>query len=130
MKEKIKKRPYLRPVLYSSTIGTAVFALGLLFGYLRNQIVVQETQVQTREVLEIIAQNMQYVIREVNSVALLLSQTVAEDGIVSNFEEVSAELLEKYSTINVLEIIDDGVVTHVYPGEIIVRIGLLGPIIL
>gem|GEM_PF-3823731 len=117
VKDNIERRAYLRPVLYSSLIGMAVFALGLLFGYLRNQVVEKEVQAETREVLETIAQNMQYVIREINSVALLLAQTVDEDGTVSEFEETSAALLEKYSTVSVLEIIDDGVVTHVYPGE-------------
>lgn len=58
VKDNIERRAYLRPVLYSSLIGMAVFALGLLFGYLRNQVVEKEVQAETREVLETIAQNM------------------------------------------------------------------------
>ena len=65
---------------------------------------IKSQEAETRIVLESIAQGFQYSIREVNSIALLLSQVVDENGNVTDFHETASTLMEKYNC-NVLELI-------------------------
>ena len=74
-------------------------------------------EAETRIVLESIAQSFQYSIREVNSIALLLSQVVDDRGNVADFDETASILMEKYNSVNVLELIRNGFVAHIYPLE-------------
>lgn len=98
-------------------IGTFVLIIALFLTYTQYQVEIRDTEAETREVLSVIDQNFQYAIREINSIALLLSQSVEENGDVTRFEEISQELIEDYPSISVLELILDGIVTHVYPLE-------------
>jgi len=103
------------PALWAALIGVVILLIGAMLAYTQYLVQLKNDQAETLQVLQIVEQNFQYAIREVNSIAFLLAQTNDEHGEVSNFDKVAAELMEKYPTINMLEIIKDGIVTHVYP---------------
>ncbi len=100
---------------YSIVLGSCVVIIGIFFGYARQHVIVETQKAETRLVLELVSQKMQNIIREINNVGLMLALTVDQNGEISNFDKVSQSLINKYPTINMLELIDDGVVTHVYP---------------
>lgn len=102
-----------------SGIGVALFiaVIGFSIAFLQYNSILKSEKAETTEVLLLIQKNLQYAFREVNSVALLLSQTISVSGEVENFEEVASELMEQYPTVNLLEIILDNVVSEIYPSE-------------
>lgn len=91
--------------------------IGVFVIYTQFQVQEKSRQAETREVLEVIERSFQYGIREVNSIALLLSESVNENGNVVDFNKSATELIERYPLANVLELISNGIVTHVYPLE-------------
>ena len=115
-----KEQPIQRRVsstLSGLLIGISILIIGILLIGLQHQVRIKSQEAETRIVLESIAQGFQYSIREVNSIALLLSQVFDENGNVTDFDETASTLMEKYKSVNVLELIRKGVVTHVYPLE-------------
>ena len=115
-----KEQPIQRRVsstLSGLLIGISILIIGIFLIGLQYQVRIKSQEAETRIVLESIAQGFQYSIREVNSIALLLSQVVDENGNVTDFDETASTLMEKYKSVNVLELIRSGVVTHVYPLE-------------
>ncbi len=113
-KNRINKFP---PALSGCLVGVMVFALGLVMAYSQYQVELNNDQAETREVLVFIEQNIQRTIGEAYSVALILAQTVQNDGTVRNFEEVSEQLLENHESMDVLQLVPNGVIEYVYPLE-------------
>tara|TARA_R110002072_G_scaffold303096_1_gene493283 strand:+ start:1851 stop:4778 length:2928 start_codon:yes stop_codon:yes gene_type:complete len=72
---------------------------------------------ESGKVLEIIEQNIQETIRDSYSVALTLALTVNQEGEVENFEKIAKKLLENHESVDVLELVPDGVIEYVYPLE-------------
>ncbi|MGB0346924.1 MAG: CHASE domain-containing protein, partial [Balneolaceae bacterium] len=105
------------PVLSGLIIGLIIMVIGVFVIYTQFQVQEKSRQAETREVLEVIERSFQYGIREVNSIALLLSESVNENGNVVDFNKSATELIERYQLANVLELITNGIVTHVYPLE-------------
>lgn len=105
------------PALSGVLIGVVIFIIGVFIAY--SQFLVQDSseRAETREVLSLIEQNIQRTISEGYSVALLLSQTITMDGEVRNFENVSKQLLENHESVDVLQLVPDGIIQHVYPLE-------------
>ncbi len=106
-----------KPALSGVIIGIIVLIIAAYLTYSQYRTQEQNEQAETRETLELIEQSFQYAIREVNSIALLLMQSVDQNGNVINFDSSAISLIEKYPSINVLELIDNGIVTHIYPSE-------------
>ncbi len=106
-----------KPALSGVIIGIIVLIIAAYLTYSQYRTQEQNEQAETRETLELIEQSFQYAIREVNSIALLLTQSVDQNGNVINFDSSAISLIEKYPSINVLELIDNGIVTHIYPSE-------------
>lgn len=106
-----------KSILSGSIVGAIIIIIGCFIGLMQYRSVIQNEQVETTEVLVLIQKNLQYALREINSVALLLSNTVSEEYKVTDFDKTAARLLEQYPTVNVLEIIKDNTVTHIYPLE-------------
>ena len=105
----------ISPTISGLFIGISILIIGILLIGLQHQVRNKNQEAETRIVLESIAQSFQYSIREVNSIALLLSQVVDEKSKVVDFDETASTLMEKYNSVNVLELIRNGVVTHIYP---------------
>lgn len=105
------------PALSGFLVGVMVFALGLVMAYSQYQVELNNDLAETREVLVFIEQNIQRTISEAYSVALILAQTVQNDGTVRNFEEVSEQLLENHESVDVLQLVPNGVIEYVYPLE-------------
>ncbi len=98
-------------------IGVIIFTIGIFIAYSQYQVSTTNEQTEIREILELVEQNIQRTINEANSVALLLSQTITSDGVVRNFESVSKQLLENHESVDVLQLVPDGIIQHVYPLE-------------
>lgn len=107
----------ISPTISGLFIGISILIIGILLIGLQHQVRKKNQEAETRIVLESIAQSFQYSIREVNSIALLLSQVVDDRGNVADFDETASILMEKYNSVNVLELIRNGFVTHIYPLE-------------
>ncbi len=94
-----------------------IAVIGFSIAFLQYDSILKSEKAETTEVLSLIQKNLQYAFREVNSVALLLSQTINESGAVEKFDEVAFELMGQYPTVNLLEIIQDNIVREIYPFE-------------
>lgn len=104
-------------IISGAVVGAIIIITGCIIGVMQYRSVIQSEQVETTEVLGLIQKNLQYALREINSVALLLATTINDDFEVVNFDSTASRLFEQYPTVNVLEIIQDNIVTHVYPLE-------------
>lgn len=105
------------PAVSGIILGSILLTIGLLYVFSQYQVQKQNREAETRQDLLLIEQSFQFAIREVNSIALLLSQSVDQDGNVNNFEAYAKELVQEYPSVNVLELIRNGIVTHIYPFE-------------
>lgn len=115
MEDKYNIRDRLPALIAGVSTGFLIALLGIVVGVLQFRTMQQDDVVETTEVLILIQKNLEHSFRELNSIALLLAQTIDEFGNVVNFEEVSESLIDKYPTINMMEVIVDNVVTKVYP---------------
>ncbi len=106
-----------KAIISGAIVGAIIIITGCVIGVMQYRSVLQIEQVETTEVLVLIQKNLQYALREINSVALLLTNTVNDEYEVTDFDKTAARLYEQYPTVNVLEIIKDNTVTHIYPLE-------------
>lgn len=107
----------MKSIAFGGVIGMAVISVGLLVAYQRYTVVVQQNQNETTQVLEIIEQNIEKTVNEAYSAALLLALTVKEDGKVSDFESVGKNLVDELASVDVVQLVPDGVIQYVYPKE-------------
>lgn len=98
-------------IISGAVVGAIIIITGCIIGVMQYRSVIQSEQVETTEVLGLIQKNLQYALREINSVALLLATTINDDFEVVNFDSTASRLFEQYPTVNVLEIIQDNIVT-------------------
>ena len=106
-----------KSVAFGGLVGIVVISLGLVIAYQRYLVVIQQNQNETTQVLKIIEQNIEKTINEAYSAALLLALTVKEDGEVSDFENVGQSLVDELESVDVVQLVPDGVIRYVYPME-------------
>ena len=105
------------PGLYSVIVGVIILAVGMIIAWQRYSVEEQERVREVSKVLEIIEQRIEETINESYSAALLLALTVGDNGEVRNFEKIASNLVKNHKSVDVLELVPDGVIEYVYPLE-------------
>lgn len=106
-----------KPELKGLLVAFCLFFIGVLISVLRYQVLIQEEKQNLNNVLDLIEQNIERTIQESYNSALTLALTVNAEGEVVNFESVAKQILENTTSVDVLELVPDGIITYVYPLE-------------
>ncbi|MFY0696228.1 MAG: PAS domain S-box protein [Balneola sp.] len=110
-------KKYFSPAVSGLIVGVLIISIGSVIASLRYQVLIQNQERESQEVLELIEQNIERTIQESYSAALTLALTVSDDGEVKDFEKVAEQILKNSSVVDVLELVPDGVIEYVYPLE-------------
>lgn len=102
-------------LLSGISVGFVIALIGFLVGVQQYTVTKQNDRVETTQLLVLIQKNLEHSIRELNAVALLLAQTVDEEGNVSEFNKVASDLSEQFPSVTMMELLIDNVITNVYP---------------
>ncbi|HAH51957.1 MAG TPA: hypothetical protein DCL80_12155 [Balneola sp.] len=105
------------PILSGFLVGIFVFCIGLMIASLRYQVLIQHQERESKEVLELVEQNIERTIQESYSAALTLALTVNDEGEVKNFNKIAETLYKNSNVVDVLELVPDGIIKYVYPLE-------------
>tara|TARA_R110000868_G_scaffold408293_3_gene690964 strand:+ start:31956 stop:35024 length:3069 start_codon:yes stop_codon:yes gene_type:complete len=115
-KKTIKIR-FGKPELKGMLLGCCLFLIGVTISVLRYQILIQYERQHLNTVLDLIEQNIERTIQESYNSALTLALTVNAESEVVNFERVAKQILKNTTSVDVLELVPDGIITYVYPLE-------------
>ncbi len=106
---------FRKPEVKGFHVGLVIIILGFLISYFRYQGLHQVEKNDLIKVLATVEQNISRTIHESHNAALTLALTVGADGKVKDFESVAARILENNESIDLLELLPDGVIEYVYP---------------
>lgn len=85
--------------------------------YQRYRILKEAQRREMSTIINLVEKNMNQALKYSYSAALSLGMQVNNEGEVKNFEEVASRLVDNNPNINAVEIVEGGVITHVYPFE-------------
>lgn len=106
-----------KPVFYGSIVGAVFLAIGLIVAISQYRVQYQNELNEARSISELIEQNIENIISDSYVVALSLALTVDDNGEVHDFERVASQLIDDYESVDLLELVPDGVIEYVYPLE-------------
>ena len=119
-KEILKKISYWvlsRP----KTTGFVSFVIMLaMLGFLvkmRYEIVKENERREMRNVLGVVQQNFEQVLKSSYTSALTMAMTINDKEIPENFEKIAKQLLDNNKSIDVVQLVPDGIIKYVYPYE-------------
>ena len=85
--------------------------------YQRYRILKEAQRREMSTIINLVEKNMNQALKYSYSAALSLGMQVNNEGEVNNFEEVASRLVDNNPNINAVEIVEGGIITHVYPFE-------------
>lgn len=103
------------PEVKGFLVGLTVFILGFLIAFFRYQGLRQMERNDLIKVIATIEQNIERTIHESYNAALTLALTVGADGQVKDFDSVAARIFENNESIDLLELLPNGIIEYVYP---------------
>ena len=112
---KLSKWFLMRP----NTTGTFVFVLLLLLlGFvikLRYNIVRENRHREMSNIINVVHQNFQQILKNSYTTTLTLAMTINDEGIPENFDTIAPQLVDKNATIDAVQLVPNGVIKYVYP---------------
>jgi len=105
---------------YRFTGFLAFLLLMTIVGYAtlqRLEILHQNERREMSNILSSVKQNVEQAMKNCYTTALTLALTVNDEGIPENFEDLSKKMLDSNSSIDVLQLVPDGVIKYIYPLE-------------
>ena len=106
---------FSKPEVKGFHVGLVIIILGFLISYFRYQGLRQMEKNDLIKVLATVEQNISRTIHESHNAALTLALTVGADGKVKDFDSVAERIFENNESIDLLELLPDGVIEYVYP---------------
>ncbi len=106
---------FSKPEVKGFLVGLAVIILGFLIAFFRYQGLRQMERNDLIKVIATIEQNIERTIHESYNAALSLALTVGADGQVKDFDSVAARISENNESIDLLELLPNGIIEYVYP---------------
>ncbi|MFO7720304.1 MAG: PAS domain S-box protein [Gillisia sp.] len=91
--------------------------LGILLCFQRYQILHEVEQQEMSNLLGLVENNIDQSLQNSYSVVLSLALLIDSKGEINNFEEFAPQLVERNSSIDVVQLVPNGVITHIYPME-------------
>jgi PAS domain S-box-containing protein len=99
--------------------GFIVFLIALSFiGFfisLRYKIIKENQQKEMSNVLEIVHQNIEQILKNSYTTTLTLAMTIDDSGVPKNFEKIGEKLVRTNSSIDAVQLVPDGVIKYIYP---------------
>ena len=101
--------------------GFFSFVFFLLFGFFllwqRYQILYEGEQQEMSNILGLVENNIDQSLQNSYSVVLSLALLIDSNGEINNFEEFAPQLVERNLNIDAVQLVPNGVITHIYPLE-------------
>ncbi len=101
--------------------GTLVFLLLLLFiGFLvklRHDAVKENQHREMSNILNVVRQNFEQILKNSYTTTLTLAMTVNDQGEPENFDKIASQLVDSNPNIDAVQLVPDGVIKYVYPFE-------------
>lgn len=91
--------------------------LGFLLLFQRYQILDEGEQQEMSNILNLVENNIDQSLQNSYSVVLSLALLIDSNGLISNFDEFAPQLVERNPTIDAVQLVPKGVITHIYPIE-------------
>jgi PAS domain S-box-containing protein len=92
----------------------------LLLGFLvkmRYEMVKENERREMNNVLGVVRQNFEQVLKSSYTSALTMAMTINDDGNPENFNQIAKQLLDNNPSIDAVQLVPDGVIKYVYPYE-------------
>lgn len=105
----------LNPKLTTALFLAILIAIISLIAHQRYQIIKENRKTDIGEMLESAEIRLRQLLNNSQNIALTIALTLDNEGNAHNFEEISSEILAANPTIQVLELVQKGKITHVYP---------------
>ena len=103
------------------TTGFISFLLMLLLlGFLvkmRYEMVKENERREMNNVLGVVRQNFEQVLKSSYTSALTMAMTINDDGKPEDFNQIAKQLLDNNPSIDIVQLVPDGVIKYVYPYE-------------
>lgn len=102
-----------------TTSGTLVFLLLILLVCflvkLRYNAVKENQHREMSNILNVVRQNFEQILKNSYVTTLTLAMTVNDEGTPENFDKVAAQLVNSNATIDAVQLVPNGVIKYVYP---------------
>jgi PAS domain S-box-containing protein len=106
---------------YPKTTAVLVFFLILFLLALllktRFSLINHNEKREMTNIISVVHQNFNNILRSSNSSALTLAMTINDEGKPENFEEISKKILKNNKTLDAVQLVPDGIISYVYPYE-------------
>lgn len=105
----------INPKLGGLLIYVLVLCFGLFIAYLRSEIILKNRQNEMSSLLSIAQKNIQQSLNNSYTANLTLALTIDRENKPRNFEKVAEEIIKQNPTIDLVQLVPNGIITHVYP---------------
>lgn len=92
-------------------------ATGIFLAWQNYHILTKKEESDSLEILQIVDQRMEQVMKQCYGALVTLAFAVDEQGVPHDFEKVAAKVMETSDVISVLELVPGGVIKYIYPLE-------------
>ncbi|MFN4761749.1 PAS domain S-box protein [Gillisia sp. Q332] len=122
MKQKKSSFNIIRRIIGKPAVaGFISFLFFLLLSFLllwqRYQILNEGERQEMSNILGLVENNIEQSLQNSYSVVLSLALLIDNNGTITNFEEFALQLVERNPTIDAVQLVPNGVITHIYPME-------------
>ncbi|WP_295334508.1 PAS domain S-box protein [Flavobacterium sp.] len=84
---------------------------------LRYEIIKENERREMNNILNVVKQNFEHVLKSSYSSALTMAMTINDEGEPENFEKIAKQLVDNNESIDAVQLVPDGVIKYVYPFE-------------
>ncbi len=84
---------------------------------LRYEVVKENERREMSNIINVVRQNFEQVLKNSYTTTLTLAMTINDDGEPENFQEISAQLIDNNPAIDAVQLVPGGVIKYVYPFE-------------
>lgn len=107
----------IKPKTGALLIFFSVLCFGLFIVHLRAEIINKNRYREMSSVLHFAQINIQQTLTNSFNANLTLGLTINNEGVPQNFEKVAKKILDQNPSIDLVQLVPKGVITHVYPKE-------------
>jgi PAS domain S-box-containing protein len=102
-----------------NTTGTLVFlSLLLLLGFvvgLRYKVVKENQRREMSNIINVVHQNFQQILKNSYTTTLTLAMTINDDGVPENFDKIASKLVNSNASIDAVQLVPNGIIKYIYP---------------
>lgn len=108
---------FSRPFLAGIIAFLFLFLLSFYLLFQRYQIIREAEERGMMNVIGLIEQNLNHLLKDSYSVALSMALLINDEGEIMNFEEEAPILLDQFPVVDDIQLVPDGIIKKVYPYE-------------